>query len=68
MMRLTQKDEEILYLLGDEVECARKLKAMPAGERKAYFDDKDQGDSSAARMAHDCKRAEGKRSRPSGAR
>ena len=39
MMRLTQKDEEILYLLGDEVECARKLKAMPAGERKAYFDE-----------------------------
>lgn len=37
MMRLTGKDEQLIYLLADEVQCAKDLKALPASKRLAYY-------------------------------
>jgi len=37
MMRLTEKDEQFIYLLADEIECAKHLKALPVRRRVAYY-------------------------------
>lgn len=36
-MRLTEKDEQLIYLLADEIQCAKDLKALPAAKRLAYY-------------------------------
>lgn len=38
MMRLTEKDEELIYLFADEIECANNLKALPRPKRLAYYE------------------------------
>ena len=35
--KLTEKDGQLLSLLGDEVECAKSLKALPADSRLDYY-------------------------------
>jgi hypothetical protein len=37
MMRLTEKDEQFMYLLGDEVDCARTIKSLAPEKRLAYY-------------------------------
>jgi hypothetical protein len=36
-MRLSEKDEQLLSLFTDEIECAKKLKGLPASARVAYY-------------------------------
>lgn len=36
-MRLTEKDEQLLSLFTDEIDCAKKLKGLPASARVAYY-------------------------------
>jgi hypothetical protein len=35
--KLTEKDEQLMYLLGDEIHCAKDLQALPAARRIAYY-------------------------------
>jgi hypothetical protein len=37
MMKLTEKDEQLMSLLAEEIECAKRLKALPAPQRLAYY-------------------------------
>jgi succinate dehydrogenase flavin-adding protein (antitoxin of CptAB toxin-antitoxin module) len=39
-MKLTEKDEQLMYLLADEIQCAKDLKALPAAKRLAYYNKK----------------------------
>jgi len=37
MMKLAEKDEQLMYLLADEIQCAKDLKALPESKRLAYY-------------------------------
>lgn len=37
MMRLTEKDEQYMYLLSDEVDCAKTMMSLPSPKRLAYY-------------------------------
>ena len=36
-MKLTEKDEQLMYLFADKIHCARTLQALPSGKRAAYY-------------------------------
>jgi hypothetical protein len=38
MMRLTEKDEQLMQLLADEIDRANTIKGLPAPNRLAYYD------------------------------
>lgn len=38
--RLVDKGEQLLYLMGNEVDCARALEFVPKDKRSAYYQDK----------------------------
>ncbi len=40
MMRLTEKDAQLLSLFTDEIECAKRLKGLPAPARVAFYNEK----------------------------
>jgi hypothetical protein len=37
MIRLTEKDEQLMYLLADEIKCAEDLESLPAAARLSYY-------------------------------
>lgn len=40
VVRLVDKGEQLLYLMGNEVDCARALNFVPTNKRFAYYQDK----------------------------
>ena len=38
VLRLTEKDEQLMQLLTDEIGCANAMKGLPAPNRLAYYD------------------------------
>jgi hypothetical protein len=38
-LRMFEKDEQLLYLMGNEVDCARALESMPRDKWSAYYKD-----------------------------